>query len=112
LLGFELAPRLKAIARQKLYLPSHQIKKSLGDIAPILSHVIDWKLIERHYDEMVKYTTAMNERTADPESIEPEWAERMTPDDHRGITPLIYSHVNPYGVFDVNLENRISYSEA
>jgi len=43
---------------------------------------------------------------------EPEWAERMTPDDHRGITPLIYSHVNPYGVFDVNLENRISYSEA
>ena len=45
LLRFEVAPRLKAIARQKLYLPSHQIKKSLGDITPI-----DWELIERDRD--------------------------------------------------------------
>lgn len=211
LLGFDLAPRLKAIARQKLYLPSHQIKSSLGDIAPILSSVIDWNSIERDYDEMVKYTTAMNEKIADPESIlrrftrsdvmhptykalselgraiktiflcrylrsealrreiheglnvvenwnsatgfvhfgrggeiatnrredqevaaqslhllqnamiyvnthmfqavlsDPEWAERMTPADQRGITPLIYSHVNPYGVFDVNLNDRMEY---
>lgn len=40
---------------------------------------------------------------------DPEWAERMTPADQRGITPLIYSHVNPYGVFDVNLNDRMEY---
>ncbi len=28
---------------------------------------------------------------------EPAWMERMSPEDLRGLTPLIYAHVNPYG---------------
>jgi len=35
----------------------------------ILTRPIDWALIERQYDEMVRYATAMAERTADPEAI-------------------------------------------
>ncbi len=31
----------------------------------------------------------------------------MTPEDYRGLTPLIYSHVNPYGRFDLDLKSRI-----
>ncbi len=69
LLGFELAPRLKAIARQKLYLPDAELRGLLGNLAPILSRVIDWALIERQYDEMIKYTAALQHRTADPEAI-------------------------------------------
>ena len=55
LLGFELAPRLKAIARQKLALPSTGMRSQLPNLLPILSKVIDWAEIERQYDEMVKY---------------------------------------------------------
>ena len=37
----------------------------------------------------------------------PYWFEKMTPDDWRGLTPLIYAHVNPYGDFQLDLDNRI-----
>ena len=69
LLGFELAPRLKAIARQKLYLPDAELRGLLGNLEPVLSRVIDWALIERQYDEMIKYAAALRHRTADPEAI-------------------------------------------
>ena len=69
LLGFELAPRLKAIARQKLALPSAGMRGQLPNLMPILSGSIDWAEIERQYDEMVKYASAMHHGTADPEAI-------------------------------------------
>lgn len=69
LLGFELAPRLKAIARQKLALPNAGFRGLLPNLTPILSGVIDWNEIERQYDEMVKYAAAMRNGTADPEAI-------------------------------------------
>jgi hypothetical protein len=31
----------------------------------------------------------------------------MAPEDFRALTPLIYSHVNPYGHFNLNMEERI-----
>lgn len=69
LLGFELAPRLKAIARQKLALPSAGVRGQLPNLMPILSGTIDWAEIERQYDEMVKYASAMQHGTAEPEAI-------------------------------------------
>src|SRR3546814_5782892 len=55
LLGFELAPRLKAVARQKLALPQAGMRTRLSNLLPILSSPIDWDEIEQQYDEMVKY---------------------------------------------------------
>src|SRR5690349_16080241 len=71
LLGFTLLPRLKAIAAQRLYLPAagtSSIYPNLG-LGPVLARPIDWGLIEQQYDEMVRYATALVERTADPETI-------------------------------------------
>ncbi|WP_315860902.1 Tn3 family transposase [Rhizobium leguminosarum] len=41
--------------------------------------------------------------------VEPKWAGRMTLEDYRSLTPLIYSHVtsNAYGRFDLDLNSRI-----
>ncbi len=42
---------------------------------------------------------------------EPAWMERMTPEDLRGLTPLIYAHVNPYGVFRLDMDARLDLED-
>ncbi len=69
LLGFQLLPRLKAIAAQRLHLPGPGGAAAYPNLACILARPIDWAPVEQQYDEMVRYATAMAERTADPEAI-------------------------------------------
>jgi TnpA family transposase len=209
LLGFELLPRLKAIAAQKLYRPVAGRPDDYPNLQPILTRPINWDLIRQQYDEMVKYATALRLGTAEPEAIlrrftrdnvqhptyqalvelgkatrtlflcrylhsqslrreiheglnvvenwnsansfifygksgeiatnrledqeiavlalhllqaclvyintlmiqqvliEPSWLTRMTTEDFRALTPLIYHHVTPYGSFDLDMETRI-----
>jgi TnpA family transposase len=38
---------------------------------------------------------------------EPPWANRLNATDLRGITPLIYGHVNPYSSFHLDLHSRL-----
>ena len=42
---------------------------------------------------------------------EPEQFQRMQKEDLRGLTPLIYSHVTPYGMFRLDLSERIEIEE-
>jgi hypothetical protein len=42
---------------------------------------------------------------------EAQWAKRMTPEDMRGLTPLIYSNANPYGLFVLNMEERLALGD-
>jgi TnpA family transposase len=213
LLGFELAPKLKAIARQKPYIADASLRSELGNLLPILTRIIDWDLIERQYNEMIKYTAALRYRTADPEAIlgrfagsavqhptysalaelgkvikamflcqyigreelrreinaglnvvenwngahsfifygkggelasnrleyqeisvlclhllqnclvyvntlmlqqvpaEPAWLSRMTAADHRGLSPVVHSHINPYGRLTADLNRRIDFEQ-
>ncbi len=41
----------------------------------------------------------------------PTWRARLTPEDLRGLTPLIYAHVNPYGVFRLDMDERLALEE-
>jgi TnpA family transposase len=209
LLGFHLMPRLKAIASQKLSRPNPNNVDAYPNLQPILTQPINWDLIRHHYDDMIKYTTALRLGTAEPESIlrrftrnhvqhptyralvelgkaikttflarylheesirqevneglnvvenwnsangfifygksgeiatnrlddqelsvlslhllqsclvyintlmlqdilaEPEWMGRMTAEDFRALSPLVYTHVNPYGTFELDMDERL-----
>jgi len=38
---------------------------------------------------------------------EPNWTQRMTPEDLRALTPLTYTHVTPYGMFRFDMNKRL-----
>jgi hypothetical protein len=43
---------------------------------------------------------------------EPDWTQRMLPDDLRALTPLIYTHVTPYGTFRLGMNQRLAIEDA
>jgi TnpA family transposase len=38
---------------------------------------------------------------------EPRWLSRMKSEDYRALSPLIYNHINPYGIFELDMEIRL-----
>lgn len=208
-LGFDLLPRFKLIARQKLAMIDADDAKQYANLEPILTRPIKWDLIAQQYDEIIKYTIALRLGTADSEAIlrrftraepahptyqalaelgkaiktiflcrylheeslrreiheglnvvenwnsannfifygekgeiatnriedqelamlslhllqiclvyvntlfiqeilaEPAWRDRMTVDDWRALSPLIYHHVNPYGRIELDMSRRL-----
>ena len=43
---------------------------------------------------------------------EPAWQGRLTTTDLRALTPLLWGHVNPYGTFTLNMQERLSLEQA
>ena len=39
---------------------------------------------------------------------EKEWLDKMQPEDLRGLTPLFYGHIAPYGEFQLDTNKRIN----
>lgn len=54
---------------------------------------------------LVYVNTLMIQRVLAQES----WSKKLTATDLRAITPLIFSHVNPYGLFKLDLTERIAW---
>ena len=51
----------------------------------------------------------VNTRMMQSVLTEPQWVARMSPEDYRGLFPVIYGHLNPYGRFEVDLAQRIDF---
>jgi hypothetical protein len=43
---------------------------------------------------------------------ESAWADRMTAEDKRGRTSLVWEHVNPYGLFLLDMKTRLAIETA
>lgn len=69
LLGFDLLPRIKQINRAKLYRPAAGVPHAWPGLEPALTRPIRWEHIERNYDMLVKYATAIRVGTASTETI-------------------------------------------
>ncbi len=69
LLGFDLMPRLKGIAEQKLNRPETGRLDDYPNLQLTLTRPINWELIRKQYDEMIKYATALRLGTAQSEDI-------------------------------------------
>lgn len=69
LLGFKLLPRFKSIKAKKLYRPFTGKPRAYPNLQPILTRPINWELIRRQYDQMIKYATAIRLGTAETEAI-------------------------------------------
>ena len=52
---------------------------------------------------MVYVNTLMIQQVLD----EPYWLRRMKKEDFRALTPLIYAHINPYGIFELDMNERL-----
>ncbi|WP_277335767.1 Tn3 family transposase [Streptomyces sp. JH34] len=38
---------------------------------------------------------------------EPKWADRLAETDRRALSPLFWTHVNPYGRFELDMHSRL-----
>jgi hypothetical protein len=43
---------------------------------------------------------------------EPEWVDLLTPAGQRGLTPLYWSHVRPYGEVNLDTDTRLNLTAA
>ncbi len=42
---------------------------------------------------------------------DPQWQQLLQAEDMRGLTPLIYAHINPYGTFQLDLSKRLNLEQ-
>jgi TnpA family transposase len=57
---------------------------------------------------LVYLNTLLVQRVLD----DPDWANRLTDDDRRGLTPLFWSNINPYGTFHLDMTKRLDLDHA
>ena len=43
---------------------------------------------------------------------DPEWADTLTEEDKRALTPLFWMHIQPYGEIRLNMGNRLQLASA
>jgi len=53
---------------------------------------------------MVYINTLMVQEVLEDET----WLKRLAKEDYRGLTPLFYAHVEPYGTLRLDMEKRLA----
>jgi TnpA family transposase len=69
LLGFRLLSRLKPMHSQRLAVVEDGAQELYPHLKEVLGKPINWKVIRRQYDQMVKYATALKIGTTDADAL-------------------------------------------
>ncbi|GHO70147.1 hypothetical protein KSC_090390 [Ktedonobacter sp. SOSP1-52] len=78
---------------------------ALLHIAEVLHSFLQHNLLALHFLHIA--LTYMQTLMIQDVLSEPAWMNRMTKEDLRGLTPLIYSNVNPYGLIQLDMAERL-----
>jgi len=74
----------------------------------LLDHELSMLSLQLVQNSLIYVNTLMLQQVL----AKPYWFNRMTPDDWRGLTPLFYAHINPYGTFKLEMDKRIPFDKA
>lgn len=118
MLGFNLMPRLKNIASQKLNVPDPGMSGKFenidfiffgksGEVASNQTEDQELSILALHLVQqcLVYINTLMIQSIVSQD----HWHNVFTDEDYRGLCPLFYSHVNPYGMFELDMGIRIPF---
>lgn len=73
----------------------------------LLDHELSMLSLQLVQNSLIYVNTLMLQQVL----AKPYWFKRMTVDDWRGLTPLFYAHINPYGVFKLDMDQRIPFDK-
>nr|WP_235890736.1 transposase [Martelella alba] len=90
--------------------------RSPGDLFGKGSEMVKSRFDEQEVSVLARHplqASLVYVNTRMPQTVlsEPVWEGRMTPEDCRGLTPLIYAHDKAYGRFDLDLERRVGFGK-
>ena len=69
------------------------------------------EILDRPEDQEIQVRLALvNTLMLQDVLAEEQWKASMKAEDWRGLTPLFYQHVNPYGRFTLDMTQRIPLS--
>jgi hypothetical protein len=83
-----------------LYLHKEAFRREDQQIAMLALHLLQISLV---YVNTLMIQDVLRDQV---------WLARLTAEDYRALTPLIYSHVNPYGTFQLDMSTRLPIAEA
>jgi hypothetical protein len=50
----------------------------------------------------------LHQHLDDPARIKrPHWLDLLEQEDYQALTPLVYNHITPYGLFELDMEKRL-----
>ncbi|MFC4501317.1 MULTISPECIES: Tn3 family transposase [Streptomyces] len=94
--------------RQDLSAATH----SASIVGFVFAHMLGFNLLPRLKNvgsaRLYRPTTGEDDTCLLQEILaEPKWAEKLTDADRRALSPLFWTHVNPYGGFELDMSNRL-----
>jgi TnpA family transposase len=83
-----------------------------GEIASN-NRAISWsaRLLLHLLQMCVVYVVYVNTLMIQQVLSDPQWQQLLQAEDMRGLTPLIYAHINPYGTFHLDLSKRLNLEQ-
>ncbi|MFE8010884.1 Tn3 family transposase [Streptomyces sp. NPDC057418] len=69
--------------------------KESQEISMLALHLLQWALVH------------VNTLLVQEVLVEPKWADKLTEADRRGLSPLFWTHVNPYRRFELDMNRHL-----